>query len=106
MYYFKINCYSFGATSSSSQFVKLSLILSYCDVPVQGTDENELRQATHEHVRNGDFEIGAEKLGTLLLLRNKFFMAPEVGVEDRCLTIKNRKSARFLMAEEFKMFVY
>ena len=86
--------------------MKLSLILSYCDVPVQGTDENKLRQAMHEHVLNGEFETGAEKLGTLLLLRNKLFMAPQVGVKDRCLTIKNRKSFFITMVEEFQVFVY
>ena len=59
----------------------------------------------HEHVKKKDFEIGAEKLGMLLLLRSKLFMAPHVGVEDRCLTIKNRNSFLFTMIEEFEMFV-
>ena len=60
----------------------------------------------HEHVLNEEFEMGAEKLGTLLLLRNKLFMAPQVGVNDRCLTIKNRKSFFITMVEEFQVFVY
>ena len=97
---------SFGALSSSSQFVKLSLTLSYSDVPVHGTDENILRQAMHEHVLNGEIEKGAEKLGTLLLLRNKVLMAPDVGVKDRCLKTKNKYSVLSTMTEEFETFVY
>ena len=69
--------------------MKLSLTLSYSDVPVQGTDENVLRQAMHEHVKKKDFEIGAEKLGKLILLRSKLFMAPNVGLKGRCLTSNN-----------------
>ena len=60
----------------------------------------------HEDIRKKDFEIGAEKLGTLLLLRSKLFMAPDVGVKDRCLTTENRNSFLFTMVEEFEMFVY
>ena len=85
--------------------MKLSLTLSYSDVPVQGTDENILRQAMHEHVLNGEIEIGAEKLGTLLLLRNKFLMSPDAGVTDRCLKTENKYSVIFTMTEEFETFV-
>ena len=60
----------------------------------------------HENIRKKDFEIGAEKLGTLLLLRNKLFMAQDVGVKDRCLLTENRNSFLFTMVEEFEMFVY
>ena len=98
--------FSIRALSSSSQFVKLSLTLSYSDVPVQGTDENILRQAMHEHILNGEIEIGAEKLGTLLLLRNKFLKGSDNGVKDRCLTTKNKNTVLSTMTEEFEMFVY
>ena len=59
----------------------------------------------HEHVLNGEFETGAEKLGTLLLLRSNIFMAPEVGVNDRCLSTKNINYVLATMTKEFKMFV-
>ena len=85
--------------------MKLSLTLSYSDVPVQGTDENILRQAMHEHVLNGEIEIGAEKLGILLLLRSNIFMAPEIGVNNRCLSTKNINCVLATMTKEFKMFI-
>ena len=83
--------------------MKLSLTLSYSDDPVQGTDENILRQAMHEHVLNGEIENGAEKLGKLILLRSNIFMAPEIGVNDRCLTTKNINYVLVTMTKEFKM---
>ena len=85
--------------------MKLALTLSYSDVPVQGTDENILRQAVHEHILNGENEIGAEKLGKLILLRSKLFMSPNVGLKDRCLTSNKINNALATMTDEFEMFV-
>ena len=59
----------------------------------------------HEHVLNGEFETGAEKLGTLILLRSNIFMTPEIGVNNRCLTKKNINYVLATMTKEFKMFV-
>ena len=85
--------------------MKLSLTLSYCDAPVRGTDENILRQSVQEHVRNEEMKVGAEKLGMLLLLLNKFLMKPELGVKDRCLTSRNKNNVLATMNEEFEKFV-
>ena len=97
--------FSFGAVSSASQFVKLSLTLSYSDVPVKGTDENLLRQCMHKDVQNEEMDKGAQKLGMLLLLLNKVFMKPELGVTDRCLTSKNKISVLATMTEELEKFL-
>ena len=85
--------------------MKLSLTLSYCDAPVQGTDENILRQSMQKDVQNEEMNKGAQKLGMLLLLRNKVLMKPELGVTDRWLTSKNKNSVLATMNAEFEKSV-
>ena len=79
---------SFGAVSSASQFVKLSLTLSYSDVPVKGTDENLLRQSMQKDVQHEEMDKGARKLGMLLLLRNKAFYEPRTWSNRQMSNIK------------------